>query len=227
ITFHELGTEMKVDRVDTGAMKRGEALPATAASRSVSEIVGCGRGFPGHALPVVDESGAPLPERLLGEGITLGPTITAGYFDQPEASAESFREGWLRTGDLGYFADGNLYICGRLKDLIIIRGANHYPQDIEWVAGDIEGVRRGNVVAFSVEVDGSEELIVAAEGNSTDAERLRVEIARAITDELGLSPRHVAVVPVGGLPKTSSGKAQRRKTKTMYEQGELNEHAAE
>lgn len=225
ITFHPVGTEMIVDRVDGDAMRRGEATPASADSAVVLEVVGCGKPFPGHELAVVDDDGAPLPERRVGQVVSRGPSITPGYFDNPEATAEAIRDGWLQTGDLGYFADGHLFICGRMKDLIIIRGANFYPQDLEWAVSDLEGVRRGNVVAFSVVSDGTEELVVAAESNSADAARLREEIKSAISSRFGVTPFHVAMVGLGALPKTSSGKAQRRKSKAMFEEGELEEHA--
>jgi fatty-acyl-CoA synthase len=225
ITFHPVGTEMVVDVVDAEAMKDGVARPADASTRTPLEVVSCGVGFPEHEVRVVDEQGQPLPERRVGQVIARGPSVTEGYFENAEATAEALKDGWLQTGDLGYVADGNLYICGRLKDLIIIRGANHYPQDLEWSVGDLEGVRRGNVVAFSVMRDGTEELVIAAEANRADAERLRTEIARKIQQEFGLSPAHVAICAVGALPKTSSGKAQRRKTKALFEAGDLGEHA--
>jgi len=225
ITFHPVGTEMVVDAVDAEAMKDGVARPADASTKTPLEVVSCGVGFPEHEVRVVDEQGQPLPERRVGQVIARGPSVTEGYFENAEATAEALKDGWLQTGDLGYFADGNLYICGRLKDLIIIRGANHYPQDLEWSVGDLEGVRRGNVVAFSVMRDGTEELVIAAEANRADAERLRTEIARKIQQEFGLSPAHVAICAVGALPKTSSGKAQRRKTKALFEAGDLGEHA--
>ncbi len=223
ITFHQLGTEMNVDRVDAGAMKKGIAEPASDDS-AVLELVSCGEGFPEHEVHVVDEEGKLLPERRVGQVVTRGPSVTPGYFQNETATAEAYRAGWLQTGDLGYFADGNLYICGRIKDLIIIRGANHYPQDIEWAVADIEGVRRGNVFAFSVLKDGVEELVVAAEANRGDAERLREDIARRIQRQFGLTPGEVLIVPVGTLPKTSSGKAQRRKARALYENGELPAH---
>jgi fatty-acyl-CoA synthase len=225
ITFHQLGEAMIVDRVDTEAMKEGVARQASPETQTVSEIVSCGAPFPGHEVKVIGDDGHALPERRVGQVLTRGPSVTRGYFENAEATAQSWQDGWLKTGDLGYFAGGNLYICGRIKDLIIIRGANFYPQDIEWAAGELEGVRRGNVVAFSVVKDEAEALVLVAEANSGDAARLRAEIARAVTDELGLAPAHVAIVPVGTLPKTSSGKAQRQKTKQMYERGELPEHA--
>lgn len=225
ITFHPRGTKLVVDRIDGEAMQRGEAAVATDATKAVLEVVGCGRGFPGHETAVVDADGNPLPERRVGQVVTRGPSVTSGYFENPEATAEALVNGWLQTGDLGYFADGHLFICGRMKDLIIIRGANFYPQDLEWTASDIEGVRRGNVVAFSVMKDGTEELVVAAECTSMDAARLRTEIAERVMREHGVAVSHVALVAVGALPKTSSGKAQRRKSKQMFELGELEEHA--
>jgi fatty-acyl-CoA synthase len=111
-----------------------------------------------------------------------------------------------------------------MKDMIIIRGANHYPQDIEWLVGDLDKVRRGNVVAFGLMEDGAEDLVVLAEGNSADASDLRREIAQTIVEEYGLQPRRVSIVPVGTLPRTSSGKVQRRKTRELFENGELPEH---
>lgn len=225
ITFHPLGNPIVVDRVDAEAMKRGEARPAPEeATEGVLELVSCGVPFPGHELEIVDEERNPVGERRVGEIVVRGPSVTKGYFQNPEATAEAWRDGWLHTGDLGYRADGNLYICGRIKDLIIVNGANHYPQDIEWVVGDLEGVRRGNVVAFSVMRDGLEQLVLVAEGNSGDAPELRKTISHAVVERFGLQPGHVGIVPVGTLPKTSSGKAQRRKTKDMFERGELPEH---
>jgi len=224
ITFHQLDQPMLVDRVDAEAMKRGEAVPATDATETVLEIVSCGTPFDGHELAVVDEEGHPLPERRVGQVVSKGPSVTPGYFENPEATAEGWKDGWLQTGDLAYIAGGNLYICGRIKDLIIIRGANHYPQDIEWAVSDLEGVRRGNVIAFSVMRDGTEELAVVAEATSKDAERVRHDIATKVSQEFGLVPAYVEVVAVGTLPKTTSGKAQRRKTKELFEAGELETH---
>lgn len=222
ITFHRRGTPMIVDRVDPEQLRQGRAVPSTAPDASPQ--VSCGVPFPGHEIAIVDDSGRPLGEREVGQILARGPSVNDGYYENPEATAESFRDGWLHTGDLGYRADGNLYVCGRLKDLIIVNGANHYPQDIEWVVGDVEGVRRGNVVAFSVMRDGIEQLVVAAEGSSSDAARLRADIAKVVSETFGLTPMHVAICPVGALPKTSSGKAQRRKSKAMWEARELPEH---
>jgi fatty-acyl-CoA synthase len=222
VTFHELGTPIIVDRVDPAAMKSGRAVPSDA--DDALELVSCGKPFEGHELAITDDDGKPLGEREVGEIVIRGPSVTKGYYQNEEATSAAFREGWLRTGDLGYRADGNLYVCGRVKDLIIINGANHYPQDIEWMVGDLPGVRRGNVVAFSVMDDGREELVLVAEGNRADASELRKTIGRTVAEGFGLHAKDVAIVPVGTLPKTSSGKAQRRKAKQMYEDGAMPAH---
>ena len=225
ITFHPRGTPMVVDRVDPAAMRDGVATPTTASD--ALEVVSCGVPFPEHGLRIVDEQGKDLPERRVGEILTRGPSVTAGYFNNPEATAAAIEDGWLHTGDLGYLADGTLYICGRIKDLIIINGANHYPQDLEWAVGELEGVRRGNVCAFSVMRDGTEQLVIFAEANRADAPRLRKEIAQTIYTDFGLQVADVVIGPVGTLPKTSSGKHQRRKTAQLYERGELAAHPSE
>lgn len=225
ITFHPRMTPMVTDRVSVEAMQRGEAAPSGAAAESGTlELVSCGVPFPEHEIKIADDQGNSLPERRVGEIMTRGPSITQGYYQNPAATADAWQDGWLRTGDLGYIADGNLYVCGRLKDLIIIRGANYYPQDLEWSVAELPGVRRDNVVAFSVQRNGEETLIIAAEGNSTDAPALRKSIASKIAETAGVTVGHVAVVRVGSLPKTSSGKVQRRRTKAMFEASELEEH---
>jgi fatty-acyl-CoA synthase len=236
ISFHKHGTPMITDRVDATAMQQGRAQalgngaskdPSKDAGKDVLELVACGAQFPGHEIRIVSDDGRVLPEREVGEIIVRGPSVTGSYYQNPEISAQSYREGWLHTGDLGYLADGNVYVCGRIKDLIIIRGANFYPQDLEWSVAEVPGVRRDNVVAFSVMQAGEERLVIAAEGNSSDAAELRGAIARRVNETAGLTPGHVAVVKVGSLPKTSSGKVQRRRTKQLFEQGLLEEHSAQ
>lgn len=225
ITFHPVGTEMIVDRVDPAAMQDGVARPAADGAEDAIDIVSCGVPFPGHELRVVDEAGHDLGERQVGEIIARGPSVTPGYFRNEEATGAALRDGWLHTGDLGYRVGENLYVCGRIKDLIIINGANHYPQDLEWSIGELEGVRRGNVCAFSVVRDGKEELVILAEANRSEAERLRSEIQQHVFKAFGLQVSDVVISPVGTLPKTSSGKHQRNKTRLLYERGELTAHA--
>ncbi|MET0390303.1 MAG: fatty acyl-AMP ligase [Polyangiales bacterium] len=224
VTFHPRDTPFIVDRVSATAMHDGHATQVGEDDPAALEIVSCGRAFPGHAVEIIDEQGQTLPERRVGQIITRGPSVTSGYYENPTATAQAWHDGWLHTGDLGYIADGCLYVCGRLKDLIIIRGANYYPQDIEWNVAELEGVRRDNVVAFSVQRGGEETLILCAEANSSDAPALRVAIARKVQETTGVTVGHVAVVRVGSLPKTSSGKVQRNRTKRLFEAGELEEH---
>jgi fatty-acyl-CoA synthase len=225
ITFHPLGTPLSVDRVDPEALRRGEAVPTEAPD--AIEVVSCGVPFPGHDLAILDDAGNPLPERQVGEIVTRGPSVSRGYFDNAEATAETFRDdGWLHSGDLGYLAGGTLHVCGRIKDLIIIRGANFHPQDIEWAVGELEGVRRGNAVAFSVPVDGEERLILAVECASTDAPDVRQRVSARVAEGFGITPHAVAAVSLGSLPKTSSGKVQRRKARDLYLGGQLDEHPA-
>ncbi|HEY2517961.1 MAG TPA: fatty acyl-AMP ligase [Polyangiaceae bacterium] len=232
ITFVPHSTGVKADVIDPAALEKGTAKPVDAAALQgagveTREIVNCGRPFPEHQVAIVDdETGRALGERQVGHIVTKGPSVTSGYFQEPELTAASWRKGpdgdtWLYTGDLGYLADGDLYICGRLKDIIIIRGRNFYPTDLEWVVSELPGVRRGNVVAFGVDVEGEEQLVICAEAFQSEAAGLTEQITQAIAAQVGLSVHRVAIVPQGSLPRTSSGKAQRRKTKQMFLDGTL------
>src|SRR6202041_1371582 len=130
-----------------------------------------------------------------------------------ELTAASWKKGpdgetWLHTGDLGYLVEGRLFVCGRVKDIIIIRGRNFYPQDIEWVVSELPGVRRGNVVAFGVDVEGEEQLVICAEAFRSDAVGLAESIRAAVSAQLGLSVYRAEIVAQGALPRTSSGKPQ-------------------
>jgi fatty-acyl-CoA synthase len=213
----------RIDRIDAESLKRGRAHPATENNGETSEIVSCGVPLPDHQVAIINEEGMMLPEREIGEVIVRGPSVTRGYFRNPEATAETWRDGWLRTGDMGYLAGGELYICGRSKELIIIRGANYYPQDIELAVRDLPGVKRGNAVAFSVNEGREERLVILAESDAREGENLRHAIASRIREEVGLDPHRVVLVPAGTLLRTTSGKLQRRKMKQLYEQGEIPE----
>jgi fatty-acyl-CoA synthase len=223
VTFHQRGTPLRTDRVDAEALRHGEARPSSAAD--ALELVSCGKTFPDHEIFVVDEQGTPIPERRVGELVVRGPSVAEGYFENAEASAESFRGDLLYTGDLGYLAEGQLYVCGRIKDLIIIRGANYHPQDIEWAVSELDGVRRGNVVAFSTHLSGEERLLIAVECASSDVEKVRAAVAARTNEAFGLTVHEVLTVTIGSLPKTSSGKVQRNKTRAQYFAGQLELHS--
>jgi acyl-CoA synthetase (AMP-forming)/AMP-acid ligase II len=186
-------------------------------------LVGCGVAFPGHSIRVIDEAGRELPEREVGEITLAGPSVMLGYYREAGLTAETIRDGWLRTGDLGYKADGHLFVCGRLKDVIIVNGRKYHPQDLEWAVHDLAGIRRGRVVAFGT-TDGATAdrvvMVVEPSGTATD-DVLRDEIRRRIGDVFGLYVDEIAMVPGGSIGRTTSGKVQRALTKARYERGSL------
>ncbi|MCB9668140.1 MAG: fatty acyl-AMP ligase [Alphaproteobacteria bacterium] len=190
--------------------------------RAAIEHVGCGVPFADHEVVVMDESGNVLGDDREGELCVRGPSVTPGYYNNPEATSAAFRDGWLHTGDLGFLHDGQVYITGRIKDLIIVNGRNVHPQAVEWAAAEVEGVRKGNVVAFSRPGESSEELVVVCETRDSEAaERITAEVRNVVQRELSLAVSDVVLLPSGSLPKTSSGKLQRRKTRQQYLLGRL------
>ncbi len=224
MTFVGLRDEMSVDTIDAEAYQvDGVATPVEPGPGAL-EYVSCGKPFPRHEILVVGEDNAELPERTVGEIVFRGPSVASGYFKDPERTAEAFTEIGLRTGDLGYIANGELFVTGRKKDLIILNGRNYDPQSIEWVVQEVEGIRKGNVVAFSVPGERTEELVIVAEvkGDTAD-EALTQAVSNAVREELMISPSDVALVGRGALPKTSSGKLQRAKTRADYLDGTLGE----
>jgi fatty-acyl-CoA synthase len=224
ITFWDLGNELTTDVVDVDAMRRGEAAPAT--NGHGMELVACGKPFPGHDIMIAGSGGEALGERRVGEICVKGPSVTAGYFGDADATEEAFGGGWLKTGDLGYFADGHLYICGRAKDLIILNGKNYYPQDIEAVVSRVPGVRDGQCVAFSVLTGkGAEHCVIVVEAKpgprAGTAAEIIAQIIQAVRAEIGIVLGEVHLIKRGTLPKTSSGKVRRREAKRRLELDEL------
>src|SRR4029079_11273001 len=144
-----------------------------------------------------------------------------GYFNNPEATEETFGGGWLKTGDLGYLAGGDLYICGRAKDLIILNGKNYYPQDLERIVSRVDGVRDGQCVAFSrLDASGAEMSFVVVEARK-NIEGIAAAITAAVRSELGLTLGEVCFIRRGTLPKTSSGKVRRRECQPGLELGRV------
>ncbi|MFZ4721494.1 MAG: AMP-binding protein, partial [Ilumatobacteraceae bacterium] len=182
-----------------------------------------GKAVPGLEMKVVHpDTYEELPERHVGELLLRGTSVTPGYYKRPDATAALFRDGWLCTGDLAYVVDGELVLCGRIKDVIIVGGRNVFPEDIERAVGVLEGVRAGNVIAFGVEgYKGKESVVVVAEVRADDLEAVRQEIHHRALDVCGLPPRDVMLVKPGTLPKTSSGKLQRAKCRELYLADEL------
>jgi acyl-CoA synthetase (AMP-forming)/AMP-acid ligase II len=192
------------------------------------QIVSVGTPIPGSELEVRGAHGEPLPEREVGRIFTRGTSVMAGYFGRPEATASAITEGWLDTGDLGFIADGELHVCGREKDLIIIRGANHVPQEFEECLDGLEGVRPGCFVALGFVPDGEdgEQLLVLAE-RTKDASRNDGDVGttelvrRAVLERTGIRPHTVVMLDPGTLPRTSSGKLRRSEALRLYSAGQL------
>jgi 1-acyl-sn-glycerol-3-phosphate acyltransferase len=214
-----------VDHVDRDAlMNAGRARTVAASDAGAQKIVACGRVLPGYAMRIADARGRPLAERTIGRIELRGPSVTSGYHRNPEATQALFDGDWLDTGDLGYLAEGELYITGRARDVIIRGGQNIYPYELEEAAGALPGVRRGCVAAFGASSPGGggERLVVLAETRETDEserERLRarindlaVELAGGPADEVMLAPPHTVL-------KTSSGKLRRSATRDLYQRG--------
>ncbi|MGR6320045.1 AMP-binding protein [Micromonospora soli] len=182
--------------------------------------VDCGRPVPGHEVAVVDAAGSSCPAGQVGEIWVRGPSVAAGYLDQP--APETFRsDGWLRTGDLGYLDGGGLYVTGRAKDLLVVRGANTDPQRVEWAASTVPGVRDGGAVAFTRPGEETEEVVVVVECAPNAADAVPDAVRAAVAEGLGLAVAEVVRVRPGAVPKTTSGKPRRRETRRRYLAGEL------
>ena len=224
MTFNPLRRGLRTDVVDAETYHgSGRAQPVRRRNGNPTlEFVSCGAPLPGHAVDIVDEAGHRLPERDVGEVVFSGPSVTPGYFRQPEATRATFPPDGLHTGDLGYIADGELYVTGRKKDLIILNGRNYDPQSIEWEVAEVDGVRKGNVAAFSRPAVPTEELIVVAEAKSDrDPKALAEAVRERVHQKLYLNVSDVVLLGPGQLPKTSSGKLQRRRTRQQYLDGTL------
>jgi fatty-acyl-CoA synthase len=219
ITFADVAAPIRTDTIDLAAMRAGEAKPAS--SGPTMELVSCGRPFPGHDLAVMGPGGKRLGERQVGEVWLRGPSVTAGYYGDPAATEEAFGNGWLKTGDLAYQAEGELFICGRAKDLIILNGKNYYPQDIERIVSKIDGIRDGQCVAFSRFDDTGAEIAVVVAESRKHVAGLAAAIVSAVRGELGLTITEAHFIKRGTLAKTSSGKVRRRECKRRLEDLEL------
>lgn len=220
LTMAPLSEGLVAETLDVERLERDAVAVATTDAARARDFARCGPPLPGHELQVRDETGKVLAARQVGRIFARGPSLMKGYFEQPQASADALGpDGWLDTGDLGYFSEGQIVITGRIKDLIILNGRNIWPQDLEWTAeAEIAGLRSGDVAAFSVPVDGEEAVIVLVQSRSSDPE-VRARLVQDVTDLLRL--RHgveAKVQLVGGhaLPQTSSGKLSRSRARAAY-----------
>jgi fatty-acyl-CoA synthase len=209
--------------IDKHAYEGNQVEPLKPGERRESlHVASCGAVLDGHELAILDAEGRALPAGRVGEIAVRGASVTRGYFGDPEASAALFSGDFLRTGDLGFIRDSELYVSGRLKDVMVIAGRNYHPQGIEWLVATVPGVRAHRVIAFSVPSEDTEALVIVAESMSPEhTNELRQRIRETVRAEIGLSPRDVVLVHPWTLPHTSSGKPQRRLTRELYTQSAL------
>ncbi len=219
ISFPEPGSGLTVDTVDRQVLETDKvATPVALDAPNARRLPKLGKVLDGLELRIVDpDTGAARGEREVGEIELRGNSITPGYFKNPEATSATITDGWLRTGDLGYLVDGEVVICGRRKDVIIVGGRNVFPEDVERAAARATGVRAGNVIAFGTSGRrGRESIVVVAETRTDNTDPVRTDIVERVTHAIGIPPGEVVLVNPGTLPKTSSGKLQRTLCRTRY-----------
>jgi len=215
IAFAPLGRGMVVDHIDADDLElHRHATPTAAGDPGARAFPLLGPPLPGMEIAVTGENGEPLAEREVGLLQLRGDSISPGYLTMDGPVATQDADGWLDTGDEGYLVDGEVVVCGRRKDVIIMGGRNIYPTDVERAAAEVEGVRAGNTAAVRLDTYGRRDrFAVAVEsreaGNPEDAERIRDEVTSRVTAQVGARPYEVHVLPPGSLPKTPSGKLRR------------------
>ncbi|AUX68829.1 acyl-CoA synthetase [Porphyrobacter sp. HT-58-2] len=187
-------------------------------------IVNCGKPLPDMEVAIRGEDGSLRGDHQIGKVWAYGPSVMHSYFRNPEATADCLQDGWLDTGDMGYTANGYLFIVGRAKDMIIINGKNHWPQDIEWAVEQLPGFNHGDIAAFAIEMENGEEapavLVHCKVSDPEERVKLRDQIADKVRSVTGMSCI-VELVPPRTLPRTSSGKLSRAKAKKLYLAGEI------
>jgi fatty-acyl-CoA synthase len=227
VSFAPSGQPIRIDTIDKNSLKRdNRAVPAVFNAQARSFVV-CGKPLPGHDMVVRNELGQLLGDREVGHIFVKGPSLMAGYFENPQATAQVISpDGYLATGDMGYMLCGEIVITGRAKDLILHNGRNIWPQDIEWAAEQIEPLKSGDVASFAVEgEDGDDDVVVLVQCRLTDVaeiEKLRREVSAVVHHSAGVECE-VVLVPPKSLPFTSSGKLSRAGARVKYLSGEIAE----
>ncbi|MFO1260560.1 MAG: fatty acyl-AMP ligase [Sphingomonadaceae bacterium] len=222
VTIMPPGEGIMVELVEETDLSGGDA--AEGRPQRYRAIVNCGKPVKDMVVEIRDEDGGLLGEGQIGKVWTTGPSLMVGYFRDQEATDACMVDGWLDTGDMGYMSDGYLYIVGRAKDMIIINGKNHWPQDIEWAVEQLPGFKQGDIAAFAITTPGGEEApaVLVHCRTSDDAERakLRDQIRDRVRAITGMNCV-VELVPPRTLPRTSSGKLSRSKARKLYLEGEI------
>jgi fatty-acyl-CoA synthase len=245
VTMPPLHRGPLVDHVDRELFtSQGRAVSAGPETKSQIAFVSAGKAVPRHEIRIVNNAGVEVRERTEGFLWFRGPSATTGYYENPSATAALFPQGappnetpaqpnqngvpagasgfpWVNSGDRAYIADGELYVTGRVKDIIIKGGRNLYPHEVEDLAAAVEGIRKGCIVAFGIkdQSSGTEKMIVVAESREADSARrsaMAAKVTEAVSRGLGIPPDRVEIIPLGSIPKTSSGKLRREETKQLY-----------
>ncbi len=225
LCFPPFGRGPQIDRVKRESLaKRGYAEPAGPEDNDVFEVVACGHPIEKNDVRIVDDGGHEVGERHEGMLEFCGPSMTKGYFRNEAKTREIFHDGWIKSGDRAYIANGDIHVTGRVKDLIIRAGRNTHPHEIEEQISAIPGIRKGGVAAFGSPdpQSGTERLIVLAETKETNAEaraKLVAAVHEVVTAIAGSAADDIVLVPPRGVPKTSSGKVRRSSAKELYETG--------
>lgn len=227
LTFPPINRPVRIDKIFRDKFNSEQiAEPCETQDVNCIEMVSCGVPLPGHEVRIVNEGGEEQPERVVGNVQFRGPSAMKGYYRNEQATQAIQDGSWLNSGDLAYKADGEFFITGRKKDIIVKAGRNLYPHEIEEVTGQVRGIRKGCVVAFGLSNprSGTEVLVVVAETReriSSQQERITHDVVESLTNAIGEPPDHVILVPPKTIPKTSSGKLQRSACKNLYIQGKL------
>lgn len=216
VSFGEEAIGTQINEVDRDILEnQGRAVAPTKGTRAVSTFVNCGKALPGHLIEIRNEVGMPLPEQEIGHIYISGPSLMSGYFQDLASQRDIKSTGWMDTGDLGYLLNGYLYVTGRIKDLIIIRGRNIWPQDIEYIAEQEPEIHSGDAIAFVT----SQEQIILQIQCRVGSEQRRAQIVHSLTariqSEFGVSA-DIELLPPHSIPRTSSGKPARAEAKKRY-----------
>ncbi len=221
VTQSPLGRVPVVEEIDREAFMVGRVAKGSFDNRPSMKMMSSGQPLENVKVKVLDENGDEAPERGIGEVAIQSDCMLTGYFNRPELTEKAFRDGWYLTGDYGYISNGEVFVSGRKKDMIIVGGKNIYPQDLEALTYEVPGVHAGRSVAFGMfdEAQGTEEVVIIAEGDSDDPEEQQ-KIADAVrlhvTKNSAIALRHVKVVGPKWILKTSSGKTARTANKEKF-----------
>ncbi len=205
---------IRIDPVDRDSLQVDRIARPAVEGKPVINMVSAGKPIPNTQVKVIDTDGNTLPDRHIGEIALLSDCMLTEYYHRPNTTEKAFLDGWYLTGDYGYMLDGEVYISGRKKDLIIVGGKNIYPQDLERIAMTVPGVHPGRVVAFGIfsQKMGTEQVVIVAEvdtGNTDEQQKIANEVRQTVTQESAVALRHVHLVADGWIIKTSSGKTAR------------------